>query len=43
MLVLNSFYIINEKEQAIITQFGKPVGDAKIDSGLNLNFHSFKL
>ena len=34
MLVLNSFYIINEKEQAIITQFGKPVGDAKIDSGL---------
>ena len=34
MLVLNAFYIINEKEQAIITQFGKPVGDAKIDSGL---------
>ena len=34
MLVLNSFYIIDEKEQAIITQFGKPVGDAKIDSGL---------
>ena len=34
MLVLNSFYIINEKEQAIITQFGKPIGDAKTDSGL---------
>ena len=38
MLVLNSFYIINEKEQAIITQFGKPVGDAKIDSRLEFKF-----
>ena len=36
MIVLNSFFIVNEKEQAIITQFGKPVGNAKIESGLYL-------
>ena len=34
MVVLNSFFIVNEKEQAIITQFGKPVGDARVESGL---------
>ena len=34
MIALNSFFIINEREQSIITQFGKPVGDAKIESGL---------
>ena len=34
IIVLNSFFIINEREQSIITQFGKPVGDAKIESGL---------
>ena len=34
IIVLNSFFIINEREQSIITQFGKPVGDAKIKSGL---------
>ncbi len=31
---LNSFFIVNEREQAIITQFGKPIGDAKVESGL---------
>ena len=36
LLVSNSFFIINEKEQAIITQFGKPVGDAKVVPGLHL-------
>ena len=34
MVALNSFYIVNEKEQAIITQFGKPIGDAKTEAGL---------
>ena len=34
MVLLNSFFIVNEKEQAIITQFGKPVGDARVESGL---------
>ena len=34
IVVLNSFYIINEKEQVIITQFGKPIGDAKTEAGL---------
>tara|TARA_Y100001970_G_scaffold289989_1_gene422061 strand:- start:11972 stop:12898 length:927 start_codon:yes stop_codon:yes gene_type:complete len=36
LVVSNSFFIINEKEQAIITQFGKPVGDAKVVPGLHL-------
>ena len=34
MVILNSFFIVNEKEQAIITQFGKPIGDARVESGL---------
>ena len=34
IVVMNSFYIINEKEQVIITQFGKPIGDAKTEAGL---------
>ena len=31
----SSIYIINETEQAVVTQFGKPVGGAKIDAGIN--------
>ena len=34
VVLSNSFYIVNEKEQAVITQFGKPIGHAKIKSGL---------
>ena len=34
MLFMNSFFIINEFEQAIVLQFGKPVGDSKTVSGL---------
>lgn len=34
VVLANSFYVINEKEQAIVTQFGKPVGDSKVKSGL---------
>ena len=35
-LLANSFFIINEKEQAIITQFGKPIGSTIVESGLKL-------
>ena len=35
-LLVNSVFVINEKEQAIITQFGKPIGSTIIDSGLKL-------
>jgi len=30
----NSFYIVNEAQQAIIVQFGKPIGGPKQDAGL---------
>ena len=35
-LLANSFFVINEKEQAIITQFGKPIGSTIVESGLKL-------
>ena len=31
----SSIYIINETEQAVVTQFGKPVGEAITDAGLH--------
>ena len=31
----SSIYIINEREQAVVTQFGKPVGGAITDAGLH--------
>jgi len=34
LLVSNSLYKVNETEQVIITQFGKPVGDAVTTAGL---------
>ncbi len=34
IVMLNSMFIINEKEQAIITQFGKPIGEPVVESGL---------
>ena len=34
IILSNVFYIVNEKEQAIVTQFGKPIGSAKTNSGL---------
>lgn len=34
-VLLNSAYTVSETQQAIITQFGKPVGDPKTDAGLN--------
>ena len=34
IILSNVFYIVNEQEQAIVTQFGKPIGNAKTNSGL---------
>ncbi len=34
VLISNSAYIIDEREQAIITQFGEPIGNAKVEAGL---------
>jgi len=34
LVVLNSFYIVKEPEQVIITQFGKPTGDPVLTPGL---------
>ena len=33
--VTGSLYIVNEKEQVVITQFGRPVGDAVINPGVH--------
>ena len=30
----SSIYIIDETEQAVVTQFGKPVGSSIVDAGL---------
>ena len=34
IVVSNSLFIVNEREQVIITQFDKPVGNAKVESGI---------
>lgn len=34
IVIVQSTFVVNEKEQAIITQFGKPVGEAIEESGL---------
>jgi len=36
ILIFSSAYIVKETEQVVITQFGKPVGEAKITPGLKL-------
>lgn len=36
VLVSQTFYIIKETEQVVITQFGKPIGEAKIKPGLHI-------
>ena len=42
VIVVNSFYIVNEIEQAIVTQFGKPIGNAKINAGLYFKIPLFQ-
>ena len=34
ILGFGSIYIINETEQAVVTQFGKPIGGAVTEAGL---------
>ena len=34
IVLVNSIYIIDEREQVVVTQFGKPVGNTKIEAGL---------
>lgn len=36
ILIVNALYIVDEREQVIITQFGKPVGDAIKKAGLHI-------
>ncbi|MCF7858918.1 MAG: protease modulator HflC [Candidatus Cloacimonetes bacterium] len=36
IVAINAFYIIDERQQIIITQFGKPIGDAISTAGLHL-------
>ena len=36
LLLTNAFYTINETEQVVITQFGKPVGDPVREAGLKI-------
>ncbi len=33
-ILMNSFYIINEYEQGILLQFGKPIGKSQTDAGI---------
>ena len=35
ILMLNSFFIVDETQQAIVTQFGKPVGEPRTSPGVN--------
>ena len=35
LVIMNSFFIINEKEQAVKTEFGRPVGGPIVDAGLH--------
>ncbi len=34
LIVTGAFYTVNETEQAIVTQFGKPVGEPITEPGL---------
>jgi len=36
VVIYDGFYIVNEGKQVMITQFGKPIGEARIDAGLYL-------
>ena len=42
VIVGSSFYIVNEAEQVIITQFGKPVGDPVTTPGLKIKVPIFQ-
>jgi len=35
IVITNTFYVVNEVQQVIITQFGKPIGEAVVDARLH--------
>ena len=35
LVIMNSFFVINEKEQAVKTEFGRPIGGPIVDAGLH--------
>ena len=42
IVVFNAFYIIDERQQVIITQFGKPIGDSIQNAGLHIKIPFFQ-
>jgi len=36
IVIVDALYLVNETEQVVITQFGKPVGEAKVTPGLKI-------
>ena len=42
LVVMDGFFIVNETEQVVITQFGNPVGEAVTEPGLNFKIPLFK-
>jgi membrane protease subunit HflC len=42
IVLFNAFYIIDERQQVIVTQFGKPVGDAIKVAGLHIKIPFFQ-
>lgn len=36
LLLLDGFYVVDETEQVVITQFGRPIGEAVVDPGIKL-------
>lgn len=41
VVLFDAAYIVNETEQVIITQFGKPIGDPVLESGLHIKVPFF--
>ena len=41
VVIFNSI-LLNEAQQAIVTQFGKPVGEPIVEAGLKFKFHYSK-
>ena len=35
LMTFNSYFVLDETQQAIVTQFGKPVGDPRTSPGIN--------
>lgn len=42
LVAVNSFYVVNETEQVVITWFGKPVGKPIIEAGLHFKWPGFE-